>query len=123
MVDDSSRHDSTQLDADVSFVVGGAALSLERLAAVEDLLRSLAQVTRSGQRHVMNRVLMILRREMSSGPPLDKPDLEPVASAIAELDHEAARIAPVPGTFNRHVGIVTAALARAANRSNRNRGR
>ena len=67
----------------------------ERLTVVDELMGTLELVTRAGQQHVMNRILSILRGEiLSLGFPLATANLASLLDAMAELEHEAGRIAP-----------------------------
>jgi hypothetical protein len=88
------------------------ALSLAaRLRVVDELMGSLELVTRAGQQHVMNKILAILRREMLLiAAPFTAANLASLLDAMAELEHEAGRIAPTASAFNRHARVVTAVL-------------
>ena len=83
---------------------------------VGELMGTLDLVTRSGQGHVMRRVLSILRHEiMRPGLPLTDAQLVPVMGALSELEHEAARRAPAPILFSRHTEAVVDVLRQAWN--------
>jgi hypothetical protein len=85
----------------------------ERLGVAAELMGSLELTTRSGQGHVMNRVLAILRQEvLGAEGPLAASDVAGLMDAMSELEHEAGRIAPLPTTFNRHAHLVIDALLR-----------
>ena len=85
----------------------------ERLTVVDELMGTLELVTRAGQQHVMNRILSILRREiLSLGFPLATADLASLLDAMAELEHEAGRIAPTAAAFNLHARVITGVLGR-----------
>ena len=88
------------------------ALSLAaRLSVVNELMRALELVTRAGQQHVMNKILGILRREMLLvAAPVAAAELAPLLQAMAELEHEAGRIAPTAAVFNRQARVVTGLL-------------
>jgi hypothetical protein len=81
---------------------------LERLEVVKELIDALGVVTRSGQSHVMQRVLDLLRREILQALPLlTDGQVEAVMTAFPKLQHEAGRIAPSTVTFNTEVlGVV-----------------
>ncbi len=83
----------------------------ERLNVVGELMGTLELVTRAGQQHVMHKILGILRREMLLvASPFAAADLAALLEAMAELEHEAGRIAPTAAAFNRQARIVTDVL-------------
>jgi len=85
----------------------------ERLSVAAELMGSLELATRSGQEHVMNKVLTILRREMLDVEgPLVAADIVRLFEAMSELEHEAGRVAPLPLAFNRQAHLVIEALLR-----------
>ena len=85
----------------------------ERLTVVDELMGTLELVTRAGQQHVMNRILSILRGEiLSLGFPLATADLASLLDAMAELEHEAGRIAPTAAAFNLHARVITGVLGK-----------
>jgi hypothetical protein len=88
------------------------ALSLAaRLSVVDELTGALELVTRAGQQHVMNKIVAILRREMLLvAAPFAAADLASLLNAMAELEHEAGRIAPTAAAFNRHARVVIGVL-------------
>jgi hypothetical protein len=82
-----------------------------RLSVVGELMCALELVTRAGQQHVMNKILAILRREMLLvAAPFAAADLASLLDAMAELEHEAGRLAPTAAAFNRHARVVTSVL-------------
>ncbi len=86
---------------------------VERLSVAAELMGSLELATRSGQGHVMNRVLAILRRAvLEAEGPVAAADVARLLDAMSELEHEAGRVAPLPTTFNRHAHLVIDALLR-----------
>ncbi len=86
---------------------------VERMGVAAELTGSLESATRSGQEHLMNKVLTILRREMLEVEgPLVGADLAGISDAMSELEHEAGRSAPLPIAFNRQALLVIAALLR-----------
>ncbi len=90
----------------------------ERLSVVTELTQALNLATRSGQEHLINKVLTILRREiLEVKAPLAGADLACLLDAMSELEHEAGRIAPLPNTFNRHAQVVIDALLRSCDTS------
>ena len=92
-------------------VPAGAMSLAARLNVVEELMCALELVTRAGQQHVMNKILAILRREMLLvAAPFATADLASLLDAMAELEHEAGRLAPTAAAFNRHVRVVTGVL-------------
>ncbi len=67
----------------------------ERVGIARELLVSLSDATRSGQRHVMCRVLDILQSDiLRPTVRLTQPQVVAVMAAVTELQHEAARAAP-----------------------------
>ena len=89
----------------------------ERLGVVTELTVALDLATRSGQEHLMSKVLTILRREvLEVEGPIAGCDVASVSNAMADLEHEAGRIAPLPDAFNRHAQAVVDALLRAPTR-------
>ena len=89
----------------------GAMSLAARLGVVDELLRALELVTQAGQEHVMNKILGILRREiLRVAAPFAAADLASLLNAMAELEHEAGRIAPTAAAFNRHARVVTGVL-------------
>ena len=90
----------------------------ERLGIVTELTVALNLATRSGQTHLMNKVLALLRREMLEVKgPLAGADLACLLNAMSELEHEVGRISPLPNAFNRHAQVVIDALLRASDTS------
>lgn len=86
----------------------------ERMGVVTELMVALDLATRSGQEHLMNKVLTILRGEMLDAKgPLGRSDLACLSSAMSELEHEAGRISPLANAFNQHAQAVIDALHRA----------
>ena len=84
------------------------------MGVVSELTGALDVATRSGQEHLMNKVLTILRREMlDAEAPVAGSDLASVLNAMADLEHEAARVSPLAKAFNRHARVVVDALLRS----------
>ncbi len=89
----------------------GAMSLTDRLGVVDELLRALELVTQAGQEHVMKKILGILRREiLRVAAPFTAADLTSILNAMAELEHEAGRIAPTAAAFDRHARVVTGVL-------------
>jgi len=87
----------------------------DRLGIVTELTVAFNLATRSGQSHLMSKVLGILRREMLEVKgPLAGADLACLLNAMSELEHEVGRISPLPNAFNRHAQVVIDALLRAS---------
>ena len=102
------------LDARTTPAAEGCVSFSERLGVVRELIGTLDIVTRDGQTHVMHRVLAILRGEiLQADLPLTAPEAVAATDALAELEHEAGRIAPAPRAFNRHAEIVVGILRHA----------
>jgi hypothetical protein len=86
----------------------------ERMVVVTELTGALELATRSGQQHLMNKVVTILRREVEDAQgPAAGSDRASVWNAMADLEHEAGRISPLPNAFNRHAQVVIGALLRS----------
>jgi len=67
----------------------------ERIGIAQELLVILIHATRSGQRHVMCRVLDILQGDiLRPSVRLSQPQVVAVMAAVTDLQHEAARAAP-----------------------------
>jgi hypothetical protein len=100
---DAANDTSKRSEASVSF--------LDRLEAIRQLTSSLGVVTRSGQDHVMDKVLILLRREIL-GAGLGPTDPRHVAAmhGLKELEHEAGRISPGQVSFSEHARVVLEVL-------------
>ena len=92
----------------------GRAIPLgERLGILKELMDAMDLVTLAGRAHVMDKMLIILRREvLCLEPPIAVADLASLSNAMTELEHEVGRLAPTPGVFNRNVEIAIGALGR-----------
>lgn len=87
----------------------------DRFGMLTDLMRTLDVVTLSGQEHVMNEMLLILRHEvLSLESPIAAADVTSLTDVMRELEHEAGQFSPMPGVFNRHVGVAMCVLKRTA---------
>ena len=87
----------------------------ERLTILKELMRALDLVTLAGREHLMNKMLLLLRGEiLGLESPIAEVDVLSLSNAMTELEHEACRFAPTPGTFNGHVETAICALRRAA---------
>ncbi len=83
----------------------------ERFAILRELMRTLELGTLLGQQHVMNKMLLILRRELLGlEAPIAAADLASLSNAMTDLEHEAGHLAPTPSIFNRHVEAAIGAL-------------
>ncbi len=86
----------------------------ERMGVVTELTVALDLATRSGQEHLMNKVLTILRSEVRDVQgPVAGSDQASVLTAMADLEHEAGRISPLANAFNRYAQVIIDALLRA----------
>jgi hypothetical protein len=84
-----------------------------RFGMLKELMRTVDLVTLAGRAHVMNKMLIILRREaLRLESPIAAADLASLSNAMMELEHEVGRMAPAPSVFNRHVEIAIDALGR-----------
>jgi hypothetical protein len=86
----------------------------ERLAVIRELMGTFDVVTRSGQDHVLRKVLRTLRTEvLSVGLNLTDGQLGVVMNALNELEHEAGRVEPRPTAFNDNACVIVDVLVRA----------
>jgi hypothetical protein len=89
----------------------------DRLGVIRELMDSLDFVTRSGQDHVMQKLVRILRGEMLREElSLSSLQLGAAMNALTDLEHEAGRVTPMPNVFNGSasvlVGLLTAGVER-----------
>jgi hypothetical protein len=85
----------------------------ERLGILKELMGAVDLVTLAGRAQLMNKMLIILRREaLCLESPVAVADLASLSNAMMELEHEVGRVAPVPSVFKRHVEIAIGALGR-----------
>jgi hypothetical protein len=88
---------------------------MKRFGMLKELMRAVDLVTLAEREPVMNKMLIILRREaLGLDTPIAASDLASLSSAMTELEHEAGRVAPTPSVFNRHVAVAIGALRRTA---------
>jgi hypothetical protein len=79
----------------------------ERVGIAGELLVVLIEATRSGQRHLMCRVLEILQGDiLRPSVRLTQPQVVAVMAAVTELQHEAARAAPDIALFSARARLV-----------------
>jgi hypothetical protein len=79
----------------------------ERIEIARELLRTLTEATRSGQRHLMLRALDILQSDIIRPTVrFTKPQVDAVMTAVTELQHEAARTAPDVALFCARARLV-----------------
>lgn len=85
----------------------------ERFGTLNGLMHALDLVTLGGREDLMNKMLIILRRDvLRLVSPIGAADLTCLADAMTDLEHEAGRFAPRPGVFNRHVAAAIDVLTR-----------
>jgi len=78
-----------------------------RMGIARELLVVLTEATRSGQRHLMCRVLDIVQGDiLRPTVRLTKPQVVAVMAAVTELQHEAARPAPNIALFCARATLV-----------------
>jgi hypothetical protein len=78
------------------------------------MLTSLTEATRSGQRHLMCRVLDILQSDVIRPTVrLTHPQVVAIMAAVTELQHEAARAAPDIALFCVRAKVVIDILSTA----------
>jgi hypothetical protein len=88
----------------------------DRLGVIRELMDSLAVVTRSGQDHVMDKVVRILRGEMLREElSLSRLQLGAAMNALTELEHEAGRVTPMPNVFNDSARVLVGLLGQVSN--------
>jgi hypothetical protein len=93
----------------------------ERVGITRDVLTNLTEATRSGQRHLMCRVLDILQVDIiRPAVRLTQPQVVVVMAAVTELQHEAARAAPDIALFCARARIVIDILSVAQTREDQN---
>jgi len=86
----------------------------ERVGVARQVLTSLTEATRSGQRHLMCRVLDILQSDVIRPTVrLTPPQVVAVMAAVTELQHEAARAAPDIALFCARARVVIDILSTA----------
>jgi len=86
----------------------------ERVGVARELLLALTDATRSGQRHVMCRVLDILQGDiLRPSVRLSQPQVVAATAAVTELQHEAARAAPDIALFCARARVVIDILSSA----------
>jgi hypothetical protein len=86
----------------------------ERVGIARELLVALIEATRSGQRHLMCRVLEILQRDIIRPTVrLTQAQVVAVMAAVTELRHEAARAAPDVALFCARARLVIEILSTA----------
>jgi hypothetical protein len=86
----------------------------ERVGIARQVLTSLTEATRSGQRHLMCRVLDILQSDVIRPTVrLTHPQVVAVMAAVTELQHEAARAAPDIALFCARARVVIDILSTA----------
>ena len=87
----------------------------ERVGIARELLVVLTEATRSGQRHVMCRVLDIIEGDiLRPTVRLTPPQGVAVSAAVTELQHEAARAAPDIALFCVRARLVIDILSNAS---------
>jgi len=87
-----------------------------RFGTLNGLMHALALAGLAGQDHLMNKMLVLLRREvLRLVSPIGAPDLSRLADAMTDLEHEAGRFAARPSIFNGHVSTAIDVLARSSN--------
>jgi len=85
-----------------------------RLDLLRGMLNRLVDVTPAGQQYLMAKVLPLLRREaLDPSAHFQPKHCELIMRALDELEHEAARVAPDPGVFDRKARILVDVFALA----------
>ena len=87
----------------------------ERVGVARELLLALTDATRSGQRHVMCRVVDILQGDvLRPSVRLSQPQVVAVMAAVTDLQHEAARPAPDLALFCARARLVIDILSQVS---------
>jgi hypothetical protein len=87
----------------------------DRLGVIRELMDSLDFVTRSGQDHVMQKLVRILRGEMLREElSLSNLQLGTAMNALTDLEHEAGRVTPMPNVFNGSARVLVGLLTQAS---------
>lgn len=86
----------------------------ERMDLLRGMLSRLADATPGGQYNLMSKVLPLLRREALEPCARFQPaHRELIMRSLEELEHEAGRVAPDPGVFDRKAQILVDVFALA----------
>jgi hypothetical protein len=83
-----------------------------RLDLLRGMLCRLEDATSAGRHYLMDKVLPLLRREALDRNTTFRPgDLEIINRSLADLEHEAARVAPDPTSFGQKAQILVDVFA------------
>lgn len=85
-----------------------------RLDLLRGMLCRLEDVTPAGQHYLMAKVIPLLRQEALDPNKRFRPgDLSIINRSLEDLEHEAGRVAPDPGSFSQKAQILVDVLALA----------
>jgi hypothetical protein len=85
-----------------------------RLDLLRGMLSRLVDATPGGQYYLMSKVLPLLRQEALEPRARFQPnDRDLIMRSLEELEHEAGRVAPDPGVFDRKAQILVDVFALA----------
>jgi hypothetical protein len=84
----------------------------ERLDLLRGMLCRLEDATSAGQHYLMEKVLPLLRREALDPTKKFRPsDLDAINRSLADLEHEASRVAPDPRSFGQKAQLLADVFA------------
>lgn len=84
----------------------------ERLELLQGMLGRLEDATSAGQHYLMEKVLPLLRREaLDPGKKFRPGDLDVITRSLADLEHEASRVAPDPSSFGQKAQLLVDVFA------------
>jgi len=87
-------------------------LAEERLDLLRGMLCRLADATSAGQQYLMEKFLPLLRTEaLDPGKKFRPGDLDVITRSLADLEHEASRVAPDPSTFGHKAQLLVDVFA------------
>ena len=85
-----------------------------RLELLRGMLSRLIDATPGGQHYLMAKILPLLRREALEPSPRFRPNQRHlIMRSLDELEHEAGRVAPDPGIFDRKAQVLVDVFALA----------
>jgi len=87
-------------------------LAEERLDLLREMLCRLEDATSAGQQYLMEKVLPLLRTEaLDPGKKFRPGDLDVITRSLADLEHEASRVAPDPSNFGQKAQLLVDVFA------------
>jgi hypothetical protein len=109
----AARNLSLQLAAVAPRALFAVPLAPEaRLDLLRGMLCRLEDATSAGQHYLMDKVLPLLRREaLDPNKRFRSSDLDVINRSLADLEHEASRMAPDPSSFGHKAQILVDVFA------------